>query len=241
MLKRSSLALTVISVEPIFLFILFAILIIVIAVFAGIQAAKRRKELEAWARSTGLSFDSGYDYAMDERYSAFSVLKNGSSRYAYNIMEGVLNNRGVCAFDYHYETYSNDSKGRRQTHHHYFSAVIVDTQLPLKPLFIREEGFFDKIGEFFGFDDIDFESAEFSRKFCVKAPDRKWAYDVLHQETMEFLLNSPRYTLDFQGSCVLACHSSTFSVSEFAAAIGVIEGIITRLPRSLLEEMKGVR
>lgn len=214
--------------------------VIAIAVFSAIQAAKRRKTLEEWARSKDLSFTAASDYAMDSRFAGFSALQKGSNRYAYNIMKGLWNERTIYAFDYHYETYSRSSKGARRTHHHYFSAAVVDTGLSLKPLFIRKEGFFDKIGEFFGFDDIDFESAEFSRRFCVKSSDRKWAYDVLHQETMEFLLHAPCFTLDFRGHHILACRGGTFGVKDFAAALDVIDGIVSRLPRSLIEEMKGV-
>lgn len=224
--------------EPILLFVLFAIVIIGLAILSAMQAAKRRKALEKFAHEKGLSFNAGNDHAMESLYS-FSILKTGSRRYAYNVMEGAWNNRRISAFDYHYETYSTDSKGRRTTHHHYFSAVVVNACLSLKPLFIRKENFFDKIGEFFGYDDIDFESAEFSKKFCVKSPDKKWAYDVLHQETMEFLLQSPRFTLDFQGCHIIAYWGSTFGVKDFEAAFQVVDGIISRLPRSLIEELKG--
>jgi hypothetical protein len=222
------------------LIVLGVALIIALIVIAAIQAARRRKELAEWAASRGFFFSPDSDYSMDSRYPHFSCLHQGSDRHAYNIMEGVQHRRAVCAFDYYYETYSTDSKGNRQTHRYYFSAVIVDTHLPLKPLFIRAEGFFDKVAEFFGFDDIDFESAEFSRKFCVKAKDKKWAYDVLHQETMEFLLNSPRYTLDFQGSQIIAYDDSTFGTADFERALEVIHGVVDRLPKSLLRELKGV-
>ena len=56
---------------------------------------------------------------------------------------------------------------------------------PRHPL---EEFFGPPFGEFFGHDDIDFESAEFSRNFYVKSSDRKWAFDILHARAMEFLL-----------------------------------------------------
>jgi hypothetical protein len=226
-------------VGPAFFIILVVVIIIVAAIIGHLQAEKRRKELLQWAGSQGLSFVSSSNYAMDERFSSFSCLRQGSNRYAYNIMEGKHRHKPVCAFDYHYETYSTDAKGNRQTHNHYFSAVIVDSGLPLKPLFIREEGFFDKVAEFVGFDDIDFESAEFSRQFYVKAPDRKWAFDVLHQATMEFLLQAPRFALEFQGPHVLAYRSGTFAPTDFSAALLVIDGIFERMPNSLIQEMKG--
>ena len=154
-------------------------------------------------------------------------------------MLGTAGQRVTCGFDYHYETHSTNSKGQRQTHHHYFSALVVDAGLPLKPLFIRPEGFFDKVTEFVGFEDIDFESAEFSQKFYVKAPDRRWAYDVLHQKTMELMLAYPRFHIEFQGTQVIAYHDNrTFSLGEFSSALKVVTGILDYLPESVVRELK---
>ena len=225
--------------EAFLFFALAAAVIIVLAVLGHQQAKKRRMALEAWAASRGFSFDPSNDHQMDDRYPEFSCLRQGDDRYAYNVMEGHSAERPVSAFDYHYETHSTDSKGHRTTHNHYFSAVIVQTGLPLKPLVIREEHFFDKVGEFLGFDDIDFESTEFSKEFFVKSPDRRWAFDVIHQETMEFLLASPRFTLEFQGSDAIAYRDRTFKPEDFEAALAVIEGVLQRLPESLLREMRG--
>lgn len=225
--------------EPFLFFILAAAVIIVLAVLAHQQAKKRQMALAAWASSRGLSFDPSRDHQMDDRYPRFKCLRQGDNRYAYNVMAGDAGGRGVSAFDYHYETHSTDSKGHRTTHNHHFSAVIVTTGLPLKPLVIRKEHFFDKVGEFLGFDDIDFESTEFSREFYVKSPDRRWAFDVIHQATMEFLLASPRFTLEFQGSDAIAYRDRTFKPEDFEAALRVIEGVLQRLPESLLREMRG--
>ncbi len=225
--------------EPLVIFALAAAVIVVLAVLGYQQAKKRRMALAAWAASRGLAFDPTHDSRMDDRYPEFKCLRQGDNRYAYNVMAGNAGGRPVCAFDYHYATHSTDSKGHRTTHNHHFSAVIAATGLPLKPLMIREEHFFDKVGEFLGFDDIDFESTEFSKAFYVKSPDRRWAFDVIHQETMEFLLASPRFALEFQGSDVIARRERTFKPEDFEAALEVIEGVLQRLPDYLLKEWRG--
>ena len=212
--------------------------IILFAVLDRQRKAKRRRELARWAQAKGLSFHPSPDSGVDDRFQQFKCLRQGDGgRYGYNIMEGIVGKRAICAFDYHYETHSHNSKGGRSTHHHYFSAVVVGAGLLLRPLFIRTETFVDKMAEFVGFDDIDFESTEFSRQFLVKSPDRRWAYDVLHQDTMEFLMNSPRFTLEFQGSRVIAYRGKTLSTADFEAALQVVTGILDRLPESLLSEL----
>lgn len=201
--------------------------------------AKRRKELLAWAQSKGLIFSAGKNYGMETRFPELSALRQGENRYACNVMEGDWAGRPVTAFDYHYETHSHDSKGRRQTHHHNFSTVVIGSSLPLKQLFIRPEGLFDKVAEFFGIDDIDFESAEFSRKFYVKAEDRRWAYDVIHQRTMQFLLDMPRFTIQFAPFRVFAWRNATFKVADFEAAAEVLRGMLDRLPDYLVKQLQG--
>jgi len=222
------------------------ILIIAVIGFIGFTllsyyfAEKRREQLSRWAASRGLSFDAAKDSSMEDRYPGFACLREGDDRYAYDIMQGAdqKQTRSICAFDYHYETYSTDSKGNRQTHHYHFSAIVVDTGLPLRPLSIRSETFFDKIGEFLGHEDINLESAEFNRRFHVTSPDRRWAFDVLPQPTMEFLLESPRFALEIQNGCVLAYTKSTFSADEFESALGVVCGFLDRIPPSVLNELK---
>lgn len=223
--------------------ILFIIVVVVLLIVGGIysyyQSEQRKQAMVQLAARHGWQFVPDKAWDMETRYPSFSCLQQGSDRYAYNLLTGETSGRPLCGFDYHYETHSTDSKGNRQTHHHYFSAIVVQVPVTLKPLFIRPEGFFDKVAELFGFDDIDFESAEFSRKFCVKAEDRRWAFDVVHQATMEFLLGAPRFTLEFAGHDVIAYRGQLFEPADFEQAVAVIGGIIDRLPQYLLRELKG--
>jgi hypothetical protein len=223
-----------------FIIIIIAViaLIIVGVILKHQKSESRKKELAGWAFSKGLNFNPARDAGIDNRYSYFKCLQRGENRYGYNIVEGNIGNRPARAFDYHYETHHTDSKGQRHTQHHYFSAVVVDANLPLKPLFIRNERLFDKLAEFVGFDDIDFESAEFSKKFYVKSPDKKWAYDVLHQSTMEYMLSAPRFDIEFGGRQVIALRNNTFKTVEFEEALNLVNGILDRLPESLIRELK---
>jgi len=215
---------------PGMMIVVVIVLVIVMAVIGHAQAQKRRKDLAAWAAAHGLGFSPDKVWGVDDRFPGFEALRRGDNRYAHNILSGHRDGAEFHAFDYHYETHSRDSKGHRHTHHHHFSAVILGAPVPLQPLAIRPEGFFDRVGAFFGYEDINFESAEFSRRFHVSAPDRRWAYDVLHARTIEFLLASPAYTIDMEPSHVLAWRNAVFPPDEFETAARVVEGLLARLP-----------
>lgn len=216
--------------------------VLVIAIAAAVIAiaawfsAKRRKELAEWASGNGLAFRRGKDGGFDERYRAFGCLRRGHGRYAHNVAEGDWNGRRVTAFDYRYVTGSGKN---RQTHH--LSAIILGSRIALKPLRIRSENIFDRVTEFFGLDDIDFESAEFSRAFHVKAPDKRWAYDVLHQRTMEYLLSMPQFSIEFDDRQAIAWRNRRFDVETFESAIAVVEGILDRLPSYVVRQQDGGR
>ena len=170
---------------------------------------------------------------LGDRYPHFECLNKGDSRYADNVMQGRIGDRRLCAFDYHYET----GGGKDKTRHH-FSAVIVTTNLPLKPLFIRHETVLDRLAAAVGFEGIQFESAAFNKQFHVRSPDHRWAFDVLPQATMEFLMDSPKFVLEFQLCQIIAYRDTLFQPADFDSAIQVIEGILHRLPTSLVQELQ---
>jgi len=223
--------------ECLLAFVVVAVVLSLIG-FGWAQEKKRREELLAWTSAHNLRFNPDKEYNYDDRLPGFKCLKQGSNRYAYNIISGEWDGRTLLAFDYHYETHSTDSKGRHQTHHHHFSSVLLRSDLTLKPLVIRAENLFDKLAGFVGFDDIDFESAEFSRMFYVSSPDRRWAYDVLHPRTMQFLLDSPRFSIEFDTGSVMAWRSGRMDVANREAAIRVIDGILDGLPEYVRQQAK---
>jgi len=213
------------------------LIILVFAAIAGLGwwfSSKRRKELTAWATSKGLRLAQGHHRNLDAAYPSFGCLHRGHSRRARNVMRGEWNGRELLAFDY---TYVTGHGKNRSTHT--FSAIILHSTLPLKPLSIRPENVFDKVTEFFGVDDIDFESAQFSREFHVKSPDKRWAYDVLHQRTMEFLLSKGKFSIEFDAQDAIVWKNRRFGAQLFEEAIEVIEGIYDRIPEYVVRQQTG--
>ncbi len=171
-------------------------LIIVVAVLGAISAAKRREAMAALAARLGLRFDPRKDRDIARRFKFLDKLRQGSNRYAFNTLSGNYQGHDITVFDYHYETHSTDSKGHQQTHHHYFSFFILRLGGSFPELTIGPEGIFSKIAQAVGYDDIDFESHEFSRKFCVRSRDKKFAYDVCNAQMIEYLLANRDLTLE---------------------------------------------
>ena len=221
------------------LFAGFAALLIALIIFGVIAARKRRDALASLAASWGFQWSRDDPIGIADRFSSHRSLAQGDNRYAYNVFQGERKGRRVICFDYHYATHSTDSKGRRQTHHHHFSGALADLGARFPDLTVRPEGFFDKVAEFVGADDIDFESAEFSRKFHVKADDRRFAYDIFHARAMEYMLAHPvDMTFDFRGDTVLVTGGGTWKPERYDAALRRIEGLIELVPEFVWRSLR---
>jgi hypothetical protein len=169
-------------------------LIVVIAVLGYISALKRREAMSGLASRLGLRFEPGKDRYLARRYRFLDKLRRGSNRYAYNILSGNYQGHNVTVFDYHYQVSSG-----KHTHHYNFSFFILGLGQSFPELVIDKEGFFSKVAQALGYDDIDFESHEFSRQFCVRSGDKKFAYDVCNGRMIEYLLSNSDLSIEIEG------------------------------------------
>jgi len=118
---------------------------------------------------------------------------------------------------------------------HVLSALIIESSIQFQrfqPLCIRPESFLDKAVESIGLEDITFESIEFNNEFHVKAKDRRWAYDAINQATMELLLASLRFNIEFQDNYVIAYRNTPFTTADIEDALKLLTRILDNLPNS---------
>jgi len=199
-----------------------AAIAILAAIYSWKQEQKRREALMAFAHARGWSFDPSKDASHDNQYAHFEVFRKGHSRRAFNTMTGSVRVDGrecpVKAGDFLYKiTRSNGKSTSTSTYR--FSYLILHLPFPRVPdLLIRPENFMDKLAGVVGFDDIDFESEEFSRGFHVASKDKRFAYDVITPAMMEFLLASRGPTLDIEhGAFCLTDGVRRWEPSQFEA------------------------
>jgi len=202
------------------------------AIYGVIQARKRLEGLFELAQRLGLNFSAAEDYGLADRYGFLKQLAQGENRYARNILSGPFQQNQVLAFDFHYETYAQ-SKSGRQTQHHWFSFFILTLPAVFPDLTIRRENFFMKVAEVFGYQDIKFESAEFSRAFCVRSPDKKFAYDVCNAKMMEYLLANRDLSVEIENQVLALAFNTRLSVEQFESNLRRLVEIRSRLPEYL--------
>ena len=133
--------------------------------------------------------------------------------------------------DFRYKITTHTGKST-QTRTYRFSYLILHLPFDGVPdLLIRREGVLDKIAGAFGFDDIDFESAQFSRRFHVKSPDKRFAYDVIDPRMMEFLLAGDPGTIDIErGRCCVSDGRRRWSPQQYEANLEWISRFFDNWP-----------
>ena len=210
------------------------VVVAVVGVLGWRQEQRRLRLLLHWARRHALTRQDGKGRDWHLRYPGLQVLQRGHSRRSTLALEGEIDGRRVVCLDYVFVTGS----GKNRTTHRR-ALVIVETGFPVIPLTIRREHVFDKVGEFLGHDDINFESAEFSRTFHVTAADRKWAYDVIHTRTMEYLLGAPAFTIAFGLGEIAVERNGRLQARHCRQALKVAHAMLDFIPDYALDRLKG--
>lgn len=224
------------SVGPILFAILAIVAVAVIAGFSYWYEKKRREAFRGLAQRLELRFRSHKDRrGIPREYHLLDALRQGDNRYAFNVLEGDYRGHPVKVFDYHYETYSTDSKGNRQTHHHHFSYFILSQSNHFPELRIYPENWLSKIGQAVGYDDIDFESIEFSKAFTVRSKDKKFAYDICHTGMMEYLLDHRDLKIEIEGFVVALGFDSRLKAEEVETHLGNLVRIRGLFPEYLYQ------
>jgi hypothetical protein len=221
--------------------VLVVLLVVVGAWYAWKQEQERKRQIASLADRLGLRFFEADDPDHDEEYSQFEIFRRGHSRAAQNTLVGYLELFGrECPLrlgDFRYRVTTSNGKTTSTTTYR-FSYLIVHPPWSTPPLLVRPEGLFDKIAGAFGFDDIDFESEEFSRRFCVKSTDKRFAYDVLHPRMMEFLLAEKPPMLDIEnGALCLSDGSRRWTPEQYEQNIALVRRFCDLWPRHLVKDL----
>lgn len=83
--------------------------------------------------------------------------------------------------------YTSSRRGFKRDYRKSFVLVSFPYQF-MERATIRPENVLDRIADKFGFDDIDFESKQFSDAFHVTGSDKRLMYEIMSPRMMEFLL-----------------------------------------------------
>jgi hypothetical protein len=152
-------------IVPILIAIAVAIMVVSIIAISQYVERRRRDAMRVSAERMNLSFSENDDQSLRQRLSRFHLFSQGRSRRIRNVMRGRVADLDIAIFDYRYRTGGgNSSRTWRQTVLHF------DVQrMKLPPFSLRPEHFFHRLGQVFGYQDVDFDThPTFSSKYLLR-------------------------------------------------------------------------
>jgi len=161
----------------------------VLALIAGIVALsyrverKRTEALAAACQGMGLVFEPAGDLDALRAQGDLPLYNHGHSKKVKNVMSGQIRDRDVRIFDYQYTT------GGGKHSHTWMQTVVLFPRAGerLPELLLAPESLFHKIGQVFGYQDIDFDtSPDFSSHYLLRGPDEMAIRSTMSADALAF-------------------------------------------------------
>lgn len=202
--------------------------------------------IKAIATTHGWSFDAISANNYRSTYQNFDYFSKGHSQECENTVEGAIEIHGfphhLKMGDYLYKETDSDEDGTSTTTYRFSYLCLHLPYLHVPDLFIRRETMTDKLGAAVGFDDINFESADFSRTFHVSASDKRFAYDVITPTMMEFLLRAPDVGVELRsGILCFVSDMRRWKAEEFMPRVNWASHFIGLWPEHVIQSYTGTR
>jgi hypothetical protein len=129
---------------------------------------KRREVIKTLSGELGLEYFQSLPSSDQLLFNDFQLAGQGRGRKTSNVIIADSGELRMILFDYQYTTGS----GKNSSTHRQSVALVSSQNLRLPEFKLAPEGFFQRVAEFFGSKDIDFEDdAEFSKRYLLQGPE----------------------------------------------------------------------
>ena len=157
----------------------------------------------------------------------------GDDRRPYHTLRGAIDvagtGRDLWAGDWKYETGSGKN---RSTHRFSYVALAAPEHGPR--VRVRPESVLDTAAATLGFNDLDFESLEFSDAYHVTADDERYAYALFHPAMIEFFLENRPPRVRVGDGWVVVYGEQRWPPGDFERHVAIAARIVALWPRHLL-------
>ena len=161
----------------------FLLLFAAIFFFVWWSEKKRAEAFSFLALKYGFEFRRKADAGLINSLSPFALFNKGRGKKAYNQLNMKKDNNTWTIFDYKYTVGS----GKNSSTYNQSVAYIKIPDLKLPCFSLTPESFFHKIGDMFGYSDIDFnDHPVFSDKYFLKGPKEDEIRDLFSSEILTY-------------------------------------------------------
>ena len=186
-------------------------------VVVALKAEKKRSEaLQAAAERMKFTFSRKGDPNLLDRLKNFHLFSQGHSKKIANVLMGKAGALDVAVFDYAYTT----GGGKHSQHWRQTVIFFERDDMSLPKFTLRPENIFHKIGQVFGYKDIDFDShQEFSKRYLLRGEDEEAVRTTFGEEARSFYESDLKLSTEAAGPQLIHYRSgkrvSPDHISEF--------------------------
>jgi hypothetical protein len=197
---------------------------------------KRREALKQEANRLGLDYHGRDPFALPFRYGHLSPYHSewveSLGFLAHNVICGTYRKHPFLLFDCIHEsggTHDSSSKIHR------FSAGVMQLGKDFPGLVMRPEGIFDKVKQRLGFEDIDFDNDEFSKKFVVSCKDGMFARDIFNVLVRDLILGIGKITMKTEKDALMVSFRDRMGPELLQTRLDQLADIREHLPGYLFD------
>jgi len=204
----------------------------------------------ALAGGAGATWRPGRRYVLDQPFDLFKGVVSAYSRHHLaRRIEGEVVGVGpieVELFEYSYRPLLSVQEGflgerRRRGYRRHLTCAVVNTGVWMASVRVEPESVLERAAQRLGFEDIDFEDAEFSRRYAVRSPSRRAAHELVSPAWMAMLLDRPGWSVETSGSRMLLWRRGRPTVQRYRELLDLSIGLALALPRTVVNEERSRR
>lgn len=200
-----------------------------LAVYFSRQARQRHiARFSAWAAHHGFQYWPQEQSALElSRQAPFTT---GSGREARDVLRGTYRGAHLHCFQLRYHTSSGDTEN---TYDYQVVAISLPAMRPLLDI-AHENALTRRFAK-----DLGFENRAFNDMFKVASPSPRFAHDVIHPRTMEWMLADPRARTirwRFEGSWLMTFRPGPLNLDEVFFMADFLHQVLDQVPKHVWSE-----
>ena len=170
------------------IFVLFIALFATAIVISIVLERKRTEAIKQLAATMGFDYREHPQTYLPDTIWQFDLFNKGRNRRLKHLIQGTQEEAIVSVSDYQYTTGTQ----KNRTTHNQTVVFIESDRLNLPNFLLIPENIFHKVGNVFGYKDIDFDShPEFSSQYLLKGTDEESIRSLFHDGILNIYQRHP--------------------------------------------------
>jgi hypothetical protein len=206
-----------------------ALVVLALAVRSYLMTDRRSDEMRHVASQLGFVYSGDDTSAVD--VVGFELFASGEERGTENLLNGVWDGVPVHVFDFWHSTERWPAGLELTDGRVTFTCAVTTVGAALFPLTIARHGVGSRVVGAVSIDDLSFELGEFNDAFDVRCRERRFAYELIDQRMMRWLLTTdPSFTFEVRGRWLLV-YAPRMRPTDLLALLDTLKGFHDHVPR----------